>query len=82
MTDRPKEPSSPACLAHEADDAYMGFATQAEIVAFLQALAEAERAGRPRAEMLRKMLPKVRDDRLHAELSAKLRAQESVESGT
>ena len=67
--DQPKEPSSPACLAHEADDAYMGFATKAEIAAFLTALAEAERAGRPHAEMLRQMLPKVRDDALHRELS-------------
>ena len=82
MTDEPKEPSSPACLAHEADDAYMGFATKAEIAAFLKALAEAEHAGRPHAEMLRKMLPKVRDDVLHRELSAKLEAQESTESGT
>ena len=86
MNDEPqdpfREPSSPACLAHEADDAYMGFATKAEIAAFLAALAEAERAGRPRAQMLGKMLPKVRDDVLHSELSAKLKAQESVESGT
>lgn len=80
--DRPKEPSSPACLAHEADDAYMGFATKAEIAAFLKALAEAENAGRPHAELLRKMLPRVRDDVLHRELSAQLVAQESVESGT
>jgi hypothetical protein len=82
MSDQPKEPSSPACLAHQADDAYMGFATPAEIVAFLQALAEAERAGRPHAEMLRKMLPKVRDDHLHAELSAKLKVEESGKSGS
>jgi hypothetical protein len=60
----------------------MGFATKAEIAAFLKALAEAEHTGQPRAEMLRKMLPKVRDDVLHRELSAKLEAQESVESGT
>jgi hypothetical protein len=82
MTDEPKQPSSPTCLAHEADDAYMGFATEAEISSFLKALAEAERAGRPQTEMLREMLPKVRDNRLHAELSARLKAQESVESGT
>jgi hypothetical protein len=80
--DQPKESNSPACLAHEADDAYMGFATKAEIAAFLTALAEAEDTGRPHAEMLRKMLPKVRDDVLHRELSAKLEAQESIESGT
>lgn len=80
--DQPKQPSSPACLAHEADDAYMGFATKAEIAAFLKALAEAKNAGRPHAELLRKMLPRVRDDVLHRELSAQLVAQESVESGT
>ena len=28
MSDDRKEPSSPACLAHEADDTYMGFATR------------------------------------------------------
>jgi uncharacterized protein DUF6306 len=42
--DRP-EPSSPACLAHEADDAYMGYATKDELAAFLNELLEAERAG-------------------------------------
>ena len=80
--DLPKEPSSPACLAHEADDAYMGFATKAEIAAFLKALAEAENAGRPHADLLRKMLHRVRDDVLHRALRAKLTAQESAESGT
>jgi len=80
MTKEPKQPSSPACFAHEADDAYMGFATEAEISSFLKALAEAERAGRPQADMLRHMLPKVRDDRLHAELSAKLKTEESTKS--
>jgi len=43
-TDRP-EPASPACLAHEADDAYMGYATRDELAAFLNELLEAERAG-------------------------------------
>ena len=43
-TERP-EPASPACLAHEADDAYMGFATKDELAAFLNELLEAERAG-------------------------------------
>jgi hypothetical protein len=74
MTENADKPSSPACLAHEADDAYMGFATSAEIAAFLKALAEAEQAGRPHAEMLGKMCPRVRDDTLHSELSAKLKA--------
>ena len=42
--DRP-ETTSPACLAHEADDAYMGYATKDELSAFLNELVEAERAG-------------------------------------
>jgi hypothetical protein len=78
----PKKFASPACSASEADDAYMGFASRAEITAFLQELAAAERAGRPHAGMLRRMLPKVRDDALHRELAAKLSAQESIESKT
>jgi hypothetical protein len=79
---QPKEIASPACSAHEADDAYMGFAGRAEIAAFLKELEAAERAGRPLAEMLRRMLPRVRDDALHAELKARLEAQESPESNT
>jgi hypothetical protein len=75
-----KQPASPACSAHEADDTYMGFASRAEIAAFLKELEAAERANRPHAEMLRRMLPRVRDDTLHRELSAKLRAQESAKS--
>lgn len=42
MTD---EPSSPACYASEADDAYMGFAPPGELVEKLNELLEAERAG-------------------------------------
>ena len=38
------EVSSPACLMHEADDAYMGFAGRDEVHAFLNGLLEAERA--------------------------------------
>jgi hypothetical protein len=74
MSRSPQEPASPACVAHEADDAYMGFASKAEIMAFLKALAEAERTGAPLTDMLRDMLPKVRDDALHRELKAKLDA--------
>jgi hypothetical protein len=37
--------SSPACLMHEASDAYMGYADKAELVAFLNLMLEAERAG-------------------------------------
>ena len=76
----PKEFASPACSANEADEAYMGFASRSEIAAFLEELAAAEDAGRPHAEMLRRMLPKVRDDALHRELKAKLSTQESIES--
>ena len=39
------EPSSPACSMHEASDAYMGYAGKDELVAFLDELLEAERAG-------------------------------------
>lgn len=78
----PKEIASPACSANEADDVYMGFASRAEIAAFLKELEAAERAGQPHAEMLRRILPRLRDDVLHRELTAKLRAQESVESNT
>lgn len=39
------EPSSPVCYASQADDAYMGFADPAELLAELNILLEAERAG-------------------------------------
>lgn len=42
--DRP-ETASPACLVHEADDTYLGYATKDELGAFLNELLEAERAG-------------------------------------
>lgn len=45
MSDNPPKTSSPACLAHEADPAYMGYATKDELAAFLNELLEAERAG-------------------------------------
>jgi hypothetical protein len=44
MTDKP-EPRSPVCYLDEADDVYAGYAPRAEIVAFLNELLEAERAG-------------------------------------
>jgi hypothetical protein len=74
--DAPKEPSSPACLAHEADDAYMGFASRAEIAAFMKGIAGAD------AEAIRKMLPRIRDDVLYRELADRLQAIESGKSGT
>ena len=45
MTEDKPQFSSPACAMHEADDAYMGYATPAELTAFLNELLEAERAG-------------------------------------
>jgi hypothetical protein len=39
------ELASPACSADRADDVYMGFAARDELVAFLNELLEAERAG-------------------------------------
>ena len=42
---RGSELSSPACSMHEADDAYMGYAGRDEIIALLDELLEAERAG-------------------------------------
>ena len=39
------ESSSPACSMHEADDAYMGYMAREELIAFLNELLEAERAG-------------------------------------
>ncbi len=75
------EPSSPACLAHEADDAYMGFATKAEIAAFLAGLDLKELSGAD-ADAIRKMLPRIRDDILHKELSDRLAAVEAGKSGS
>jgi hypothetical protein len=77
----PNEPSSPACLAHEADDAYMGYASTAEIADFLKALAEAERTKGPCADMLRRMLPKIRDEALHRELARRLERLTGGNSG-
>jgi hypothetical protein len=44
MTDR-SSLSSPARAMHEADDAYMGYLSQTELINFLNELLEAERAG-------------------------------------
>lgn len=68
--DEAGEPSSPACNAHRADDAYMGYASPAEIAAFLTALDTAD------AGTIRKMLPRIRDDALHREVAARLQAYE------
>ncbi len=75
MTGKPDKPTSPVCYVDEADDSYMGFASKAEIATFLAELAEAERSGQPTDEMLRRVLPRIRDDHLHRELAAKLKSQ-------
>lgn len=67
LIDDTEEPSSLACLAHEADDAYMGFATREEVAAFLAGLDTAD------ADSIRKMLPRIRDHVLHKELSNKIK---------
>ena len=43
--DPPVEFSSPVCGMKDADDVYMGYAGKDELVAFLNSLLEAERAG-------------------------------------
>jgi len=43
--DPPATLSSPACSMSEADDVYMGYAGKAELLALLNELLEAERAG-------------------------------------
>jgi len=45
MSDDKPTFSSPACSMNEADDVYMGYAGRDELVAFLNELLEAERAG-------------------------------------
>ncbi len=74
------DPASPACLAHEANDGYMGFASREEIVRFLTDLDAAPAAAK--GEMLRRMLPRIRDDVLHADLRARLAAIEAAGTGT
>jgi nitronate monooxygenase len=44
-TSEPAVLASPACLAHEMDDRYMGYATSEELLSSLNELLEAERAG-------------------------------------
>lgn len=56
----------------------MGFATREEIVRFLAELDRAPAAAK--ADMLRKMLPKIRDDLLHDQLKSRLSAIESGQS--
>src|SRR3974390_3267555 len=43
--DETGEPNSPVCYARESDDVYAGYAGRDELLAFLNELLEAERAG-------------------------------------
>lgn len=45
MAEQHNDPASPACAAHELSDAYLGYAPPEEILASLNELLEAERAG-------------------------------------
>ncbi len=67
MSNRSDALSSPACHAHEADDAYMGFADRAEIVRFMTNIDAAS------ADDIRRMLPRIRDDALYRELKERLK---------
>ena len=74
-------PSSPSCFAHEADETYMGYASRAEIVAFLQevrASTPATAAERDQSiHRIRQLLPRVRDDALYRDLTDLVQLLES-----
>jgi nitronate monooxygenase len=57
------EPSSPVCYAARADDAYMGYAACDELIAELNTLLEAERAG---ARVAARMVSESRDAEMKA----------------
>jgi len=94
MANDSKDPASPACSAHEADDTYMGFAPRDELVTFLNTLLEAERAGARICqrtaheardtgnEPLAVLMAAVRDDEAHwcAVLTRAIRALEGEPS--
>jgi nitronate monooxygenase len=61
------ESSSPACFAHEAGDAYMGYASREELVGFLNNLLEAERAG---ARVTLRILLETEDPRIKTLVAA------------
>jgi hypothetical protein len=67
------DPSSSPCYAQGADDVYMGFAARDEIVAALNELLEAERAGARVALASRKSAADAR----YGELMATVRADEA-----
>lgn len=67
------EPSSPVCYAAEASDTYMGFAPREELLAELNQLLEAERAGARVARASARSAP----HRGHAELMKAVGADEA-----
>jgi hypothetical protein len=76
--DRPDDETdgfaSPACSMHEVDPAYLGYLSAAEIEALEKSLASLPRA--EAAASLRKALPRIADDALHARLQQRLAALE------
>ena len=75
----PPEPSSPSCLAHEADDTYMGYASRAEILSFLEEIQAIAPATTQSLLRIREMLPRIRDDVLYRELAELAKRLESRE---
>ncbi len=70
----PDEPASPPCQAADADDAYMGYASRDELLAALNELLEAERAGTKVAvkslhaipgDSYARLIHQIRDDEAH-----------------
>ncbi len=82
---KPREPSSPSCFAHEADDTYMGYASRTEILSFMEEIRTGPATDSARAETvhrIRQLLPRVRDDTLYGELSTLAKRFESGETGS
>lgn len=65
MPRKPEALTSPACLAAEMDDVYMGYAGRDELLAGLNELLEAECSG---ARKLRALVPRVRDPGIQSDL--------------
>ncbi len=62
--------ASPACSMHEVDPAYFGYLSAAEVEALEKGLSSLSRA--EAAARLRKALPRIADDTLHARLKQRL----------
>jgi len=67
------ELNSPACSMHAGDAVYMGYASRDEIAAFVKIWNAAQPNPTPDlVQKLRDMLPRIRDDQMHAQLKAQL----------